>query len=220
MYFIHLLLMPVIFFIISIFLQNWLSKNEFIEIYKIYFLGIAIGLVTSLISYLLSPIYFYSAYKLTIFLKSIFIDGLLFIMVIGVSLYYIFRYIIKLNISPNFSFLTIMIFSFICGLYTFINFTEAISNNYPDYLSNYLPFLSYIILISIIIGFGYFKYLEAYDTYLKIFWVLIAAILFIVISSIYQYLKFYNSLYQYLLIFPAGILFFIFEVFDFRYFRK
>lgn len=113
-----------------------------------------------------------------------------------------------------------MIFSFICGIFTSINFIEAVSNNYPDYLTYYLPFLSYIILISIIIGFGYFKYVKAYDLYLKIFWISIAAIIFIVISSIYQYLKFYNSLYQYLIIFPAGILFFIFEIFDFKYFRK
>ena len=96
--------MPVIIFISTVFLQSWLSKNEFIEIYKIYFIGIIIGLVTSLLSYILSPIYFYSAYKLTILIKTIIIDGLLFIVVIGVSLYYIFKNLIKLNITTNFLF--------------------------------------------------------------------------------------------------------------------
>jgi len=212
--------MPVIFFIVSIFLQSWLSKNEFIHIYKMLIFGIAAGALISILTELLSSIYFYSAYQLTILLKSIFIDGLLYIVIISASLYYIFNYLIKTSISANYSLISIMVFSFICGIFTFINFKEAASNIYPDYLFNYFSFLSYILLISFIIGFGYFKYVETYGIYIKIFWIFLTIILFITVSVFFNYYKFYNSIFQYLLIIPAAVAYFFFEIFEFRYFRK
>jgi hypothetical protein len=218
--FIHFFLIPLLFFAASIYFQDWITKSEFASLYKFFLFGIIAAIATGIITKFLSFFYAYSAFFLTIALKSLFIDGFLYGAVIAVSLYYIFNFLTKHNVSRNLSISSLMTFAFISGFFAFINIKDTLGHQYLDSLFDYIPYLSYFLITAIIAGLGYFKFSDSYSMHYKIFWAVLSGSTFIIVSTLYNFFRFYNSAFQHILIIPAGVAWYYFNKYEFRYFRK
>jgi MFS family permease len=212
--------MPSIVIIISIILQKWLDKDEFIEFFKIYGIGLVTGILLSIIFGIINNFFKFKVHYLTIILKAMFLDGLLFSLIICVSFFYINKLFMKLNSSLSWINASIYSFAFVSGIYSIINIVQSMNRDYPDNPFYYIPFLSLIFFVSILIGLLGPKFLDEYSLLKKILWAALLIISLTLTFSIFYFLNFYNYIYIYLFIVPFGVLVVFFEINEFRYFRR
>jgi MFS family permease len=211
--------MPSIVIIISIILQKWLDKDEFIEFFKIYGIGLVTGILLSIIFGIINNFFKFKVHYLTIILKAMFLDGLLFSLIICVSFFYINKLFMKLNSSLSWINASIYSFAFISGTYSIINIVQSMNRDYPDNPLYYIPFFSLIFFVSMLIGLLGPKFLEEYDLLKKILWAVLLITSLTLTFSVFYFLNFYNYIYIYLFIVPFGVLVVFFEINEFRYFR-
>ena len=219
MQFAHIMFIPGLFFISSLVLQRWMEKNAFTNIIKLYLIGIAAGLVIDLILSLFNPIFDSKPHHMTIFLKSIIIDGFLFSSLIIVSLYFAIDFFCDISINLDWSMTSLLSASYIFGIYTVVDILQAFSVNYPGNFFQYLSLIPFLLTVSLIIGFGIPKYMDSFGIAEKIIWAVFTIVIPAVLFTVYSYLKFYNYIEQYLIIIPFISLALIFEIKDFKYFR-
>lgn len=218
--FVHITLLPFITVIFLIYLHNLLSEKEFIQYLKIFACGLLIGLVINIIFAIINYIFLYSAHHLTIFLKSLFFDGLLFSVIVCVTIYLIYNNIVDIKLTSNWAISSIMSFSYISGIYTVTNIAETLSKKYPDTLLMYFSIIPFIIFISLILGLGTQNYFDSYLLLNKILWSAFTISSLTASLMIYNYLRFYNYNEHYFVIIIFTILFIVFEIREFSYFRK
>jgi len=148
-----------------------------------------------------------------------FLDGLLFSLIICVSFFYINKLFMKLNSSLSWINASIYSFAFISGTYSIINIVQSMNRDYPDNPLYYIPFFSLIFFVSMLIGLLGPKFLEEYDLLKKILWAVLLITSLTLTFSVFYFLNFYNYIYIYLFIVPFGVLVVFFEINEFRYFR-
>jgi hypothetical protein len=204
----------------SIILHDLFNQKEFTYFIKIYFFGLIAGIILSLIYGFLNQFFVGKAAHFTILLKSLFIDGILLTLLISGSLYYILNFILDLSASSSWSISTIMIFTYLSGVFTVSNIFESLNNNYFNNLLDFLTFLSLLLFVSMILGFGLPNFIDAYELFKKILWCFFVISILIVSFGFYYYEKFYFSNLQYYIIIPSIILTGIFGYFDFKYFLR
>ena len=218
--FLHLTILPSIIIILSIILCNWLKKEQFLQYFKIYLLGILAGIIICIVFSFFKTIFAGSAHHLTILIKSLLIDGLLFSVLFSISLYFIFNFILDVKLTSTWSITSIMIFAYLGGIYTLLNIVGTFTRDHPDNSLIYFSFIAFLLYISIISGMGFCKFFDSYKIINKVLW----AILFIGILSlsfaIYNYLMFYNYYEHYFFIAVFIIISIFFEIFDFKLFRS
>lgn len=218
--FLHVFLIPSIFFICSIIFHLWIDQKEFNQMMKIFSMGIASGLIMRFF-YGISDIFFRFAAKPTsIILKSFIFDGLIFSIIIIFSLYIIFYYILGIQLTVTWSLTSIMIFAFLSGFYSIINMLESLKSIHPNSVFYYFYFFSYLLTVSIILGFGIPNYLDSTEFFEKFLWAFFSFGLTILISTLFAYFKFYQSIWQLLIVVMFIITAALFEFFDFKDFRK
>ncbi len=216
--FLHFSLVPSIVIILSIFMQSWISKDEFIDFFKIYAFGVLTGILVSIIFFFINKIFINSANYIILLLKSLFIDGLLFSIIISVCFYFILKLFVS-SMSFSWFFASLLSFSFLCGIFSAINIIECFSHDYPNNPLNYLPYISLLLFISMFSGFGFPKFSDAFDLFKKILWAGLCILVLSVCFGFYKYLGYYNNLYQYLFILPLIVIAVIFDRFEFKYIR-
>jgi hypothetical protein len=219
MQFLHITLLPSVIFILSIVLQFWFNKDEFFEFYKLYFLGIAAGIVFLIVSSFFNGIFAYSANHTTVFLRSLIIDGFLFTGIFCTAIYFIFDLLVKHSMTSTWSLTSILCFSYVSGLYTSINISGALNNVYPTNILLYISLFALMIFISLILGIGLPNFMDAYDLFKKILWGIFTIGIIMIVLTAYNYLLFYNYSYHYLIILVTGVFLVFFEVHDFKLFR-
>ena len=220
MQFIHFVIFPLLILSFSILLQNWLNKEEFIQYYKLYFLGIIIGFIILFILKFINP-FFYGAIKYyTILLKTFFINGILFTLFTTLILITFFQ--IKQNIKfiNSWSLTSILSFSYLSGIYTVINIQECFTDNFPDYLIYYLVFIPFILFNSMILGFGIYRFYYDFEIYKKILWIILTTLILVSSFTGFYFLIFYNFYYKYIFTLLFIGLYIIFEINDFKSFRS
>ncbi len=218
--FIHFIILPLMVFIFSVLLQKSFNRDEFIQYYKVYLLGLIAGLLILFIFHLIDPVFYQSAHYFTILIKSIFVYGILFTLLTVVVLLTFFHFGKNIKHSDSWSLVSILSFSYISGIYTIINIYESNTGNNPDYLIHYFAFIPFLLFVSLIIGLGLYNYINEYRIYLKIIWVFITIVIIILSFSSYYFLIFYNFIYQYIYLLLFVGLYMIFEFNDFKAFRK
>lgn len=220
MQFIHFIILPLIVITYSILLQKCFTKDEFIQYYKVYFLGLIAGLLILFILSFIEPFFYYSAHYFTILIKSIFVYGIIFTLFTAIALLIFFHLGKNVKHSNSWSLVSTLSFSYISGIYTIINILECNTGNYPDYLIHYFVFIPFLLFVSIIIGLGLYNYINDYGIFKKIIWIIITIVITISSFSAYYFLTFYNLIYQYIYLLLFLGLFLIFEFNDFRAFRR
>jgi hypothetical protein len=219
MQFLHIIIVPLLIFILSLFLQNWTDKNSFSAFYKIFFIGIIAGIIINLILAIFQPIFAGKPHHMTVFYKSLFIDGFLFTSIFIVSFYLVLDFFCDISISLDWPMTSILSIAYLGGIFTVINIIEAFSIRFPDSILYYFSMIPFLLLISMITGFGIPKYLDAYGINEKILWGLFTIGIPFICFIIYSYLRFYNYIEYYLFIIPFGCLAAVFEFREFKYFR-
>lgn len=220
MQFVHFVILPFIIFIFSIVLHYWLDQKEFNQFLKIYFLGIAAGLIITIIQSIFKFTFTYSANYISILLKSLFFDGAFVSLFIIVTLYFIFDKILGIQLTINWSLTSIMIFSYISGIYTVININEVLGGSYPESLFIYFSFFPYILFITLVLGIGIPNYIDSYDLLDKVLWAAFSIGITLIISALYSYLRYYNFWEHYLIAVFFIVIAVFFEIYDFRDFRR
>lgn len=220
MQFVHFVILPFIIFIFSVVLHYWLDQKEFNQFLKMYFLGIAAGLIITIIQSVFKFTFTYSANYISILLKSLFFDGVFVSLFIIVTLYFIFDKILGIQLTINWSLTSIMIFSYISGIYTVININEVLAGSYPETLFIYFSFFPYILFITLVLGIGIPNYIDSYDLLDKVLWAVFSIGITLIVSAIYSYLRFYNFWEHYLIAVLFIVIAIFFEIYDFRDFRR
>jgi len=218
--FVHFVILPFIIFIFSVVLHYWLDQKEFNQFLKMYFLGIAAGLIITIIQSVFKFTFTYSANYISILLKSLFFDGVFVSLFIIVTLYFIFDKILGIQLTINWSLTSIMIFSYISGIYTVININEVLAGSYPETLFIYFSFFPYILFITLVLGIGIPNYIDSYDLLDKVLWAVFSIGITLIVSAIYSYLRFYNFWEHYLIAVLFIVIAIFFEIYDFRDFRR
>jgi len=213
-------ILPFIIFIFSVVLHYWLDQKEFNQFLKMYFLGIAAGLIITIIQSVFKFTFTYSANYISILLKSLFFDGVFVSLFIIVTLYFIFDKILGIQLTINWSLTSIMIFSYISGIYTVININEVLAGSYPETLFIYFSFFPYILFITLVLGIGIPNYIDSYDLLDKVLWAVFSIGITLIVSAIYSYLRFYNFWEHYLIAVLFIVIAIFFEIYDFRDFRR
>ena len=137
MQFIHFIILPLMVFIFSILLQKCFNRDEFIQYYKVYLLGLIAGLLILFIFHFIDPFFYGAAHYFTILIKSIFVYGILFTLFTAIALLTFFHLGKNIRHTDSWSLVSILSFSYISGIYTIINIYECNTGNYPDYLIHY-----------------------------------------------------------------------------------
>ena len=216
----HFTIIPSVALIFSIILQYWLTKKEFVQYFKMYLLGLIAGILIFIIFSFFNTFFLRSAHHLTIFFKSLFIDGLLFSVLICVSLYFIYVFLVQIILTATWSMTSILSFAYLSGIYTTIHIIQSISGNFPNSPVVYISFISFLFFISLILGIGIPHFFDSYEMYKKILWAMFSIGILAVSFLIYSYLIFYNYYLHYFFIAAFVILLIFFEKFDFKYFRQ
>lgn len=220
MLFFHISIVPIVFFIFTLFFHKWLDQKEFNQAIKIFFIGLLEGLTILIFNKISNFIFKYSANPLSIFIKCTILDGIIFSLITILFLYFSIVHILGIQITVTWSLTSVMIYSFLSGVYSLINFFEAVKGFYPNSVIYYLYLFSYLFLISIILGFGIPNFLDSLEWHDKILWLLFSFGLIFLLSTFFSFFKFYES--KWLLLLPLAfiITFIFFDIYDFKYFRK
>ncbi|MBN1216204.1 MAG: hypothetical protein JXA99_12285 [Candidatus Lokiarchaeota archaeon] len=220
MQFIHFIILPSLILSFSILLQNWLNKEEFIQYYKLYFMGIVIGLLILFIFKFINPFFYGAAKYLTILLKTLFVNGIFFTLFTVIILFSFFYIGQNIKHSGSWSLTSILSFSYISGIYTMINIQECNNGNYPDYIIHYFSFIPLILFASLILGAGLYRIIYHFEIYLKILWSILIILILIISFTSYYFLTFYNYYYKYIFLLLFSGMYVIFELTDFKSFRS
>jgi len=218
--FIHSILFPAIIFIISIILHYWLDQKEFKQFIKIFFIGIAAGIIITVFQDAVKGLYMYSSNPVSVLIKSFLYDGIFISLFIIISLYFLFDKVLGIQLTINWSLTSIIIFSYICGIYTVINIAQVHDKLYPENFLFYFSYLPYICFITLILGLGIPNFIDAYNLLNKILWAVFTIGITIIASALYNFYVYYNYLEHYLIIIPFAAAAFAFEMLDFKDFRK
>lgn len=216
---VHFIILPFIIFTLSVILQQWLSQEEFNDFYIFYFIGILIGLVIIFILSFINPIFLRTANHLSIFIKSFFVNGLLYTSFIVFTLYILVEKILNSNFTNSWSMATVLSFSFIMGIFSIIFIMQGLSDGYPSSLLLYVSYLSILLFLSLIISFGLTHYIDAFSIVSKILWALFTFGVPIILLTIYNYLIFYNYIWHFFSIVLFIGFYIFFEIDDFKLFR-
>ena len=216
---VHFIIMPLIIFGFSLLLQNWVGKSEFAQFYKMFAIGIAAGIIIHFIFSIISPFFLGKSHFITVLIKSIFIDGLLFSLLLLVSLHFAIEFFLDISLSFNWSMTAVVTFGYIGGIFTFLNIMQGFSGEVPGTLLEYIPYLSVILIVSILTGFFLPKYSDSFELWKKIIWAIIIILISTVLFGGLCFAKFYNFYEQYFIIVLLVPVLVIFEIADFRTFR-
>ncbi|MBN2544395.1 MAG: hypothetical protein JXB50_01275 [Spirochaetes bacterium] len=220
MQFVHFVIMPFVIFIFSIVLHYWLDQKEFNQFLKIYFFGIAAGIIIAFVHSFFKFTFIYSANYISILIKSLFFDGIFVSLFMIFTLYIIFDKILGIQLTINWSLTSIMIFSFVSGIYSVINIREVFTNSYPESLFIYFSFFPYLFFITLVLGLGIPNYIDSYDLFNKVLWAAFTIGITVVVSMLYNFLRFYNFWEHYLIAVPFIVIAVFFEIIDFKDFRR
>jgi hypothetical protein len=219
MQFVHIIIFPLLIFVFSFLLQKWMDKNAFSNFYKLYFIGIVSGIIIHLIMSIFNPIFDSKPHHMIIFFKSLFIDGILFSVLLTVTLYFVIDFFCDISLNLDWPMTSLLSLAYISGIYTVFNIIQALSINFPDSFLFYFSYIPFLLLISIVIGFGIPRYLDAYDLIEKIIWGAFTVGIPSVCFTLYSYLRFYNYAEHYLFILPFIGIAAVFELKEFKDFR-
>lgn len=220
MQFIHFIFLPLLILAFSIFLQKWLNREEFIQFYKLYFIGIIAGFIILLILKFINPFFYGTAKYYTVLIKTLTANGILFSIFIIIVLFLFFQFNQNIKYTNSWSLTSILSFSYISGIYTVIDIQECLTDNYPDYLTYYLIFIPLILFISLVSGFGVYRFFYDFKIYKKILWLILIIPVIISAFTGYYFVMFYNFYYKYIFLLLFGGLYIIFEFADFKLFRS
>ncbi|OHD16953.1 MAG: hypothetical protein A2086_13780 [Spirochaetes bacterium GWD1_27_9] len=220
MQFFQIIFIPLVIFLFSLFIQNILSKENFFEFFKMFAFGIIAGLIINFVTSFFNPIFMFKANYFTIFIKSFLIDGLLFSLLFAVSFYFVLDIFCYIDTDFNFSITSILSFAYLCGIFIVLNIVSVFSKSYLENIFSYLPFLSVLIIVSLIVGFGYPNFINSKILLTKISWGIFTVGLSLLVFGIYWYLRFFNFIEYYIFIAIALTLIFVFEKFEFNNFRQ
>lgn len=220
MQFLHFFIFPLTFFLLMIILEKCLNDEEFSQMFRLYGVGFIIGIVIKILFSFFEQIFYGKAHHFTIFIKSLVINGLLFSLIIILSFYILIDFLLDISINLNWLLSTFFFLSYIYGIFSSINAIESYYSIYPSSPLFYLCFIPFIILISFIGGLGFFLFIENYKIIIKVISAIFTILLFSIFFMIFNYLRFYNYYEYFYLLIPFFIFTIIFEVKEFRYFRK
>ncbi len=218
--FLHFFIFPLTFFVIMIILQQWINDEEFSQMFKLYGIGLLVGLGIKIFFSFFSPIFDGKAHHFIIFIKSLLFDGLLFSIIIIVSFYILIDFLSDLSISQNWFWLTFFFLSYIFGIFTTINAIESYNSFYPNSPLFYLCFIPFIILISFMAGLGIFLFMENYNIILKVVIAFLTILFVSIFFMVFSYLRFYDYYEYFYFLIPFTIFAIIFEIKEFRHIRN
>lgn len=220
MQFLHFVIFPLFFFVFCMILQQWTNDEDFTNMFKLYGMGIIGGFIIKIFFSIFNPIFNNKANHLIIFIKSLSIDGIIFSILVIISFYILFDLFTGISSTINWLWSTFFFLSYILGIFTTINGIEAFYSIYPQSPLFYIPFFSFILLISFISGLGVFLFIESYNMILKVIIALFTILIVASLSMVFNYLRFYNYYEYFYFIIPTLIFAIIFEFTDFRYMRN
>ncbi len=219
MQFVHFIILPLLVLGFSILLQNWLNREEFIQYYKLYFLGLIVGLLIIFIFKIINPFFYGAAKYLTILIKTISVNGIFFTLFSVIILFSFFHIGKNIKFTDSWSLTSLLSFSYISGIYTVINIQECNTETYPDYIIHYLAFIPLILFVSLILGAGLYRMIYHFTIFIKILWATLTILVLILSFTGYYFLTFYNYDYKFIFLLLFIGLYIIFELYDFKSFR-
>jgi len=217
--FLHISILPSVLIIFLIIAEKWISKEDYINFFKFFLSGIISGILLCIIFHFINSFYNGSAHYITILIKSLVIDGLLFSLSLLSLLFIVIKFFSSYN-SFTWTEGSILSFFYITGVYFIVNITHTFIKETPNSILHYLLYIPYIIFISIITGLSLQKYFDSFEIYKKILWSIFAVSVLTITIAFYTFFNFFNSTIKYALILPIIVIFFIFELIDFKYYRK
>lgn len=193
-YYLFYILIGLSFLYIS---QFYFDQDEFVSFIKIFFAGVLFTFLYKLLFGFIDRNFLYTAYPSLILIKKILLDGVLFL---GASTAF-FTYIYKnMNISTDWRNTSFIFLSFLCGAYTVISIRNIGMLNIPNSVLLYSYLLSEILLISVITGFGIFKFKDSSSIFSGTAFLITSVLTASAISGLFKYYYFMNSAFTYLLI--------------------
>jgi hypothetical protein len=211
MIFLNFIIIPVLLFLLSVFIQRWFDKDEFINYFKIILVGIVAGIIINIIFGIINIFLAGRANHLTVFFKSLFIDGILFTLILSLSFLFVLDFFLDMHIILDWFKGTVFAAAYLGGIFLVTNIVDSFTGNYPASVLIYLSKIPFLCLITLILGFGIPKFMDAYELVEKILYSISTLVIIIICFTIFNYLNFYDYIYQYLFSIPLIIMLFLFK---------
>lgn len=220
MHLLHVVIVPLLFSMIVFYLHKKIESDWLVDIFRFFGFGIIFGFIINLIQSFVNSFFTGIAYPSTIIYKLILNYGLFFLPLLFISFYFIVTYLSKtgskLSWTSNFSFCL----SYLCGIFSFINMIQVIDKDIPSSFLFYLSYIPFILFVALCFSFLSLKYFDSVVLKDKIIFIILTFLSLLVVLVSYNYLAFYGYFLQYLFIFLFIVLAFIFDFFEFKYFRQ
>lgn len=214
------LFIPLFFILVSIYIQLWMDKDEFSQVFKMLGFGILFGIIINFILSLINSFYHLKANVISILLKSLFFDGILVSILIVITFFIIIELLMDVSTQSVWSVSSIMAFGYISGYLLVTNIVGGFNKQYPDSVFIYFSHIALLIFMSIALGFSYSKFSDSFSTVAKIIWFISIILILSMFFGVFKILSFFNLSYIYFFIIPFVAVTILFEIFDFRDYRN
>ncbi len=166
----HIIILPAIALCIGLFSEDFFDREDFFHYIKLFIVGSLFMIIFRFLTGFFDNFFYGNFYPANVIIKTFLYDGVLFF-ALSLSVFYLFtEFFSSGNASLTFKSATYYLFSFLCGMFFIMSFTQNSRGETPDSPLYYLIFIPLLIILSITAGYGVSKYNDEYTTSAKIIW--------------------------------------------------
>ncbi len=197
------LFVPLLFVFSTVLIQLLIDHDSFIDLYATFGIGILGGIVYIIIASVLDRITGSDYNKTSIILKAFLTDGLLITVVIC-GIFGLISYKVIDGVENNsLPVISTICFSLISGILTTQRIWLSVNTIFFDSILQYISYGSLILLISVIMGFGFKLFSDGYSIVIKIIFATLTILLVTAVYSFYNLTFIYNSYLHMIYIIPG-----------------
>ncbi len=215
MYFIHSIILPFLFILFVYLLHKKNYDGWLLDVLKLFGLGFVFGLLINFIMGIVNSFFVGIAYPPTVAVKLFINYSIFFSALYLVSYYFIVNYLIETGNLLDKVLLFTFNFSYLSGVFSYLNIVQVFNIEIPNIPFYQVSSISFILLVSIILGVVSINFLEALDFKGKGLYFGLNFLILSILMVSYHYLLFFNSyfsLFTILLLFVIIFVFYLDEI--------
>ncbi|HBD93709.1 MAG: hypothetical protein A2015_04420 [Spirochaetes bacterium GWF1_31_7] len=190
--------------------QFYFDQNEFSSFIKLFIIGLLYALFYKFVFGIFDSMTETIANPLSIWIKYIIIDGLLFIAISSALLYGIIGFFNIVNVDTGWKNTSFLLFALLSGYFTIYSIYYNSIQFIPNTIFAYMHYASLILIISTLSGLGISKFIEGYSISEKLISLLLGIILPVIITTPLKVAYFYGNLLYLVSIPIATVLLFVY----------
>jgi len=199
-------------------MQKKVEEGFFIDIFKLYGMGIIFGIVINLFVSFINSFFVGIAHPVLIIVKLFLSYSIFFSALYLLSYYFIINYFTETGSSLNWVSNFMFNLSFLGGIFSFLNIIQVLNMETPQTIFFYFSYISFILFISLVLGFFTTHFFDAVFLKDKILFFIINFLILSLLLVSYFFTVFYNLIFSYLIVVLFGVLVTIFYFSEFKYF--